>query len=386
MRGGFRRASRRSFPDQPKTGKRQEVIWFLNLMVGRGLGVGLDRIPLLVGGVAVSGLLVVHAEGQADGMNLGAEANLSNLVSFVRGNWPVARAEVGVDGKYVGENGFTPSEPVFFEVARQTDTFFARQMWEIAAGRVVSVTNGPVYGANSIHVWIVKGSTAYTSRFENPVPEGPDPVRLEVKGFRQLAFAPLRLGFPVTWEPVDVLPGNRLLLEWRGPQEGKQVIADVQMGTNGLARTVSWRVTNSHLHAVVTLGYRYVEGNRPWWMPAFIESAASEVHLRSGKRLSYSDIVHIRECSLGHVDLDGGYRPEMFLVDAKAKATLAWTNGVGVRIEGTNVSVILPPDTPSAAGRSFGRRLPRWVVLSALLLSLPLLFLAWKDPRRLPPQ
>lgn len=334
--------------------------------------------------VGFYGLFVIRATAEVTDVKLESNEIFSNWVQCIRGDIPIAYAEVGVEGKFVEENGFTPAEPVFFEVSRQEGTFYFRRLWEISAGKLLSVSNGIVYGTNQDCNWILTGTKVYVSRITtNPtLPEELDRVGNEIESWRGLAFSPFRLGFPETWEPVSALPGNSLLVRGSGSQKGREVIAKVQSATDGLPRTISWMTSNSVLTAEITLEYSYSAGNHPNWFPSSIRSSATEIFHKDSKRVTYSDNRYVRECVFGTKRIIGGYSPEMFIPGGKAEIVQSWTNGIGVVIEGTNISRILPANTPSAARvgtkhRMIGRR----VILS--LISGSILLLVWMVLRQL---
>jgi len=330
--------------------------------------------------VAMFGVMVVNATSESVTERSVVSSNhLSNLVDFVHTGLPVSRAEVGVDGKYVGEDGVTPKEPVFFEVARQDGTFYLRQLSQVDTRGVHSVTNGPIYGGNQTHRWIVKGNTIYASLVGETANAELDPVAAEVRAFQLLAFSPLRLGFPTTWEPVRVLDENRVLLQGKESEMGKEVVATVETGEGGRPCRLQWSITNEYLEATITLDYTYSNGERPFWLPAVIRSSVDERHLKDGKRLAYSDTEHVRRCVVGPARLPDGYTPGMFISDADTQATISWTNGRGVRVQGTNVTEILPADTPSAARETGGGQFSRWMVMSVLCFtSLVTAWLLWR--------
>jgi hypothetical protein len=255
------------------------------------------------------------------------QMQVSNIVAFIRGDFAISHIDVGVDGKFYSIGKFVAPEPIFFEAAFQTNTYYIRKSWTVVSNAIVPATNTVVFGANLVGFWAVKGSDVFLSVKRPEIP--PDPMMQEVADHRHLAGIPLRLGFPENIIPVRLEAPTRLraLLA-----DGSEIVGTLTLKPDGLIKTFTYGLSNANMHGQCVLEYFYEGGLRPNWMPSKFTVTADETQ-KNGKTFKYSDTHYVRSCTLGSRDLSDGYQPEIFLPKTNWNRVLAWTNGVAFKTE-----------------------------------------------------
>lgn len=297
-------------------------------------------------------------------------AQLSNLVALVRGEIPVAKIEMELDEKIFSQDGFMPTNPLMLEAGWQGDSFFIRKSWDVISNKLITLNPGTVWGQNANTRWIVAGDSVHLSKYSNAEKIKADPVHQEVQVYKSLAEIGRRLGFP----PSIVIESVTSRFLRMRTDKGEPVAAHVIFSETGSVRGFEYGITNSDVMANVIIEYDYASGERPDWLPAVVKVSAQEV-MANGRRFAYSDTHRILKCEVGDLKLNNGFSPEMFLQGRQVLRSLIWSNGIGMQIEGTNVTPILPPDTPSAARQFDDKRSWIRVFVIGSILSISFVFL-----------
>jgi hypothetical protein len=257
---------------------------------------------------------------------------VDNFIRFVNRDLPIERIVYSLDGKLFSFRGVQAQEPVRFEAAFQSNTFYIKPLTAVTSGGVVVEvpTNSAVYGKSSDgSAWMVDDNVKVITESWMGQSAQLSPVEVHVDWQRELAGNVLGLGLPNGLERLVRAGPNQLVATTKA---GEAVPIAIVMDSSNRVSTVEYEFLRGEFSAKCRVRYRYEDGDRPAWLPQSFERTVRGV--RNGKPVSVATKTNLIEfCHLGTVAEfpNDGYTPEPFLIrdelNPTSRRTMFYSNG-----------------------------------------------------------